>query len=161
MTVVQQSSVARPPRPSVHGATVADLMITEPKVLPTALTVAAARSAFEDDHVVMLLLTDGRSLVGTLLREDLAPDVGPSAPALPLARTAGRTIPPTEPAAAAHQRLHATGDRRLAVVEDDGRLVGLLCLNRRRDGFCSDAGVAARARAGPPRPARSPGTSSS
>ena len=37
------------------------------------------------------------------------------------------------------------GTRRLAVVDDDGDLLGLLCLKRTLDGFCSDADVRARA----------------
>jgi hypothetical protein len=34
---------------------------------------------------------------------------------------------------------------RLAVVDDDGVLTGLLCLKRKLTGFCTDADVAARA----------------
>ena len=44
----------------------------------------------------------------------------------------------------ARRAMQASGDRRLAVVEDDGRLLGLLCLKRSGDGFCTDAGVAER-----------------
>jgi hypothetical protein len=40
----------------------------------------------------------------------------------------------------------ARGRRRLAVVDDRGLLVGLLCLKRSGRGFCSAADVAARAR---------------
>jgi hypothetical protein len=39
----------------------------------------------------------------------------------------------------------AAGRRRVAVVTDGGRLVGLLCLKRSGRGFCSDAGIRARA----------------
>jgi hypothetical protein len=45
-----------------------------------------------------------------------------------------------------HALLLHTGRRRLAVVDGAGRLLGLLCLTRRRTGYCSDAGVAERAR---------------
>jgi len=38
-----------------------------------------------------------------------------------------------------------TGRRRLAVVDDGGVLVGLLCLKRTGRGFCSDLDVASRA----------------
>ena len=34
-----------------------------------------------------------------------------------------------------------TGIRRLAVVDGDLRLLGLLCLKASRTGFCSDEGV--------------------
>ncbi len=40
--------------------------------------------------------------------------------------------------------LLARGRRRLAVVDERGALLGLLCLKRRLTGFCSDADVAAR-----------------
>jgi hypothetical protein len=38
----------------------------------------------------------------------------------------------------------AAGLRRLAVVDGQGSLLGLLCLKRHLGGFCSDADVAAR-----------------
>ncbi len=47
-------------------------------------------------------------------------------------------------------RLIHRGLRRLAVVDDNGLLMGLLCLKRKLTGFCSDADVAARG-AGNPR----------
>ncbi|MGY1746573.1 CBS domain-containing protein [Blastococcus sp. SYSU D00695] len=129
------------------GPLVGEVMVRMPKVLPATASVADVRAVLADDHVVMALLTDGGRLRGTLLREDLPPDAPPSTPALGLSRLAGRTVSPAEPLAAVHRRLLAEGVRRLAVVDDDGRLLGLVCLKRRRDGFCSDAGIAARARA--------------
>jgi hypothetical protein len=36
------------------------------------------------------------------------------------------------------------GRRRLAVVDADGALLGLLCLKASGDGFCSDDGIASR-----------------
>jgi hypothetical protein len=39
----------------------------------------------------------------------------------------------------------ARGERRRAVIDADGRLLGLLCLKSRLTGFCSDSDVAARA----------------
>ena len=41
--------------------------------------------------------------------------------------------------------MRSHGRRRLAVVDRSGHLLGLLCLKRSGRGFCSDAGVAARA----------------
>jgi CBS domain-containing protein len=57
----------------------------------------------------------------------------------------GRTVPPTASADEAAQVLVATDARRLAVVDGDGVLLGLLCLKRRRTGFCSDRDARARA----------------
>jgi predicted transcriptional regulator len=126
--------------------TVADAMISRPKALPADASVADVRAVLADDHVVMALLTEDGVLRGTLLREDL-PDTAPdAAPALPLSRLVGRIVAPAAPLADVHELLLRTGRRRLAVVDEEGRLLGLLCLTRRRTGYCSDAGVAERAR---------------
>jgi CBS domain-containing protein len=128
------------------GPTVADVMISRPKALPVHASVADVRALLADDHVVMALLTDDGVLRGTLLREDLPATAPGAAPALPLARLTGRTAAPTAALAGVHALLLHTGRRRLAVVDGAGRLLGLLCLTRRRTGYCSDAGVAERAR---------------
>jgi hypothetical protein len=41
--------------------------------------------------------------------------------------------------------MSTTGRRRAAVITDDGKLVGLLCLKASRTGFCSEDDVRARA----------------
>ncbi|MDP3966681.1 MAG: hypothetical protein Q8Q02_00245 [Nocardioides sp.] len=41
--------------------------------------------------------------------------------------------------------MRARQQRRLAVVDDDGLLVGLVCLKARGTGFCSNADVTTRA----------------
>ncbi len=124
--------------------TVASVMIRYPKTMPADATIRDVRTAFRNDHVHMVLLTEEDILLGTLVREDLddAPDVGP---ALPLAVLAGRTLPSSTSAEAASRELVATGARRLAVVDGRGALLGLVCLKRRRTGFCSDDDVRARA----------------
>ncbi|NNG36222.1 CBS domain-containing protein [Nakamurella aerolata] len=65
-------------------------------------------------------------------------------PAAPFGSLTGRSVHPDVPLAAAAQRLSTAGRRRLAVVDGDGLLVGLLCLKRSGRGFCSDADVLAR-----------------
>lgn len=129
-----------------HGPPVTGVMIREPRTLPSDVTVGAVRSAFEDDHVVMVLLTDNGRLEGTLVRDDLPAGTAAAAPALRLSDLTGRTVGPTATAASVLRQLLHDGRRRLAVVDEEGRLLGLVCLNRRRTGFCSDACVAARAR---------------
>ncbi len=123
--------------------TVADVVVRLPKTVPANASVAEARSCFADDHVHMLLFTESGRLLGTLVREDL--DETASGPALRHARLTGRTVSADLPAEDARQLLLRRGQRRLAVVDRDGALLGLLCLKRRRTGFCSDADVAARA----------------
>jgi CBS domain-containing protein len=129
----------------LRSVRVADVMVTRPKTVPDTASITQVRAVFDDDHVVMVLLTDGDALRGTLLREDLPSDVSPTAPALPFAQTTGRTVTTSETADAVLRRLLDSGQRRLAVVTPDGRLRGLVCLKRRRTGFCTDEGVAARA----------------
>ena len=142
MTVQEAGPVRYADR--LAGLTVADVVVTRPKTLPAHATVAEAQLALADDHVHLLLLTEGRRLLGTLVRDDLpVPALGPE-PALPLARLGGRTLPAGTPADEALALLAAAGQRRRAVVDDAGHLVGLLCLKRRGTGFCSDADVAAR-----------------
>lgn len=129
--------------------TVADCMVTTPTTLAPDVTVGAVRAAFRDDHLHMVLLTRAGTLVGTLVREDLPgradSDRADSDPALPLSRLAGRTVAPAASADEARHVLVSGGARRLAVVDADGTLLGLLCLKRHGRGFCSDLDVAARA----------------
>ena len=127
------------------GKTVADVVVRLPKTLPIDASITQARGAFADDHVHMLLLTENGQLKGTLLRTDLPDHLDGTDAALSHSRVSGRTIPADTPAELAHAILLACGQRRLAVVDADGFLLGLLCLKRQLTGFCSDADVAARA----------------
>ena len=54
-------------------------------------------------------------------------------------------MPSTMSAEAVQELLIERGLRRLAVVDRDGTLLGLMCLKRTRTGFCSDEDVASRA----------------
>ncbi|HUR48137.1 MAG TPA: CBS domain-containing protein [Acidimicrobiales bacterium] len=127
------------------------VMINAPKTLPATASMAEVRAAFEDDHLHLLLIVDehGR-LRGTVDRADpgvVEPDaVAPHEPAVRVATLEGRTIAPDTNADGARRLLFARGERRRAVVDERGRLLGLLCLKRSGSGFCSDAGVAARGR---------------
>lgn len=126
-------------------ATVAEVMVRYPKVLPVDTAVGQVRAVFEDDHVHMVLLTRGSHLCGTVVRGDVpgtAPDVQK---AVCFAHLTGRTVSAMAPADEVLQRLVARQQRRLAVVDDGGLLVGLLCLKARGTGFCSDADVTTRA----------------
>jgi predicted transcriptional regulator len=136
--VPDQLATARAP------SEVSELMISTPKTLPIDTQVEAGRRAFEDSHVHMLLLTHRGILCGTLLRSDLQPGLPPNVAALPLATVRGRTVRPEQRISTIHQWMVRSGQRRLAVVNDDGRLLGLLCLTSDRTGFCTDEGVAAR-----------------
>lgn len=125
--------------------TIAEVMVRHPKVLSADATVGQVRTVFEDDHVHMVLLTRGGYLCGTVVRGDV-PGTAPDAQrAVHFAHLTDRTVAATAPADAVLQWLAARQQRRLAVVDDDGLLVGLVCLKARGTGFCSDADVTARA----------------
>jgi CBS domain-containing protein len=129
--------------PAIH--TVSEVMLRHPKTLPAGASIAQARAAFKDDHVHMILLTERGTLVGTLVRADL-PAATTDGPALPWARLAGRTVSPGAPTRTVQDHLVDREIRRVAVVDADGLLLGLMCLKRDRTGFCSDADVASRSR---------------
>ncbi len=125
--------------------TAADAMVTTPWTHEVDLTVAEAHEVFTDSHVHMLLLTHDGVLRGTLVRDDLAADADPGRPALELATLVDRTVRAGHALDGVIDLMHRRETRRLAVVDDAGVLVGLLCLKRTLDGFCSDADVRARA----------------
>ena len=130
---------------------VAELMLREPIVLAASEPLDEVRRVFDSSHVHMVLLTGtgrvGEQLLGTLVRDDLPPaGSGSDAPgsALAHARVEGRTVDASRTSEDARRAMQAAGARRLAVVDSDGRLLGLLCLKRSGDGFCTDSGVASR-----------------
>ena len=124
---------------------ISDVMIRHPKALAAHASIEETRVALDNDHVHMVLLTNGRALVGTLVRADLPIVESGAGPALPWSKLASRTVPPDAEAGTVQGLLVEQGQRRLAVVDPEGALLGLVCLKRRRTGFCSDADVASRA----------------
>jgi CBS domain-containing protein len=125
-------------------------MVTDPTTHPATATVAELRDFFADDHVHMALLVDDGMLLGAVERFDLDTESAEREPALPLARLYGRTTSPQAAAEAVRMDMRRVGRRRLAVVSQDRKLLGLLCLKKDASGFCSDEDVAARRRASLP-----------
>jgi CBS-domain-containing membrane protein len=130
------------------SATVADAMVRAPKTHGADATVADAREAFRDEHVhAVLVVADGR-LLGVVDREDLHGAAAQEALG-GHGRLAGRSVGPGVDLDAALRHMRRHRRRRLAVIDDGDRLLGLLCLKRTGTGFCSDADVSARSRLGP------------
>lgn len=125
---------------------VRDAMMLRPKTIPAAATVGDLRAVFASDHVHMALLTDGDRLVSSVDRDDVAQELADHFPARLLGRLSGRVVSDDTPLCVAKGLLDATSRRRLAVVDGQDRLLGLLCLKRTRNGFCSDRDVESRAR---------------
>ncbi len=143
MTTANQRS------PDHHFASVcvAEVVVRLPKTMPIDTRVREARAALGDDHVHMLLLADQGRLRGTLTRGDIPDHADDMALALPYAEVEGRTVSSDLPAEQARLLMIRRDQRRLAVVDADGALLGLLCLKRRHIGFCTDEDVNARATA--------------
>ena len=126
-------------------AQVSDAMVTCPMTHPADCGVEVIRAAFEDDHVSMaLIVASDRRLVTTIERTDLVETVSSSTPVSDLGTLLGRTVGPAASLDAVTATLLREGRRRLAVVDDSGRLVGLLCMRRDGTGYCSDHGIRAR-----------------
>ncbi|WP_366557278.1 CBS domain-containing protein [Pseudonocardia sp. SCN 73-27] len=130
-------------KPTWDGVSVGAAMIREQKTSGPATLVADARAFFLNDHVHALLVVYRAVLISVVERGDL---VG-SADALLAAevgRLTGRTVTEAADAGELLRQMNESGRRRFAVVDDMGRLVGLLCRKRSGTGFCSDEGVRQR-----------------
>lgn len=123
--------------------TIADAHLRTPKVHGPDVSVGAARAFFADGHVHALLLVDGGVLVAVVERDDLV-GVPDRARARTVGTLDGRVARPWADLETTRRAMAARGQRRLAVVDERGVLLGLLCLKRHGRGFCSAADVAAR-----------------
>lgn len=133
-------------RTGIAPRTVREAMVTAPKTCGTDTTVGRAREMFGDDHVHSLLLVRGRRLVAVVHRSDLD-GVVPRVSAASVGSLDGRVIAPDQDIDGIFRMMLTRSVRRLAVVDGDGNLLGLLCLKRSRRGFCSDGDVRSRAEA--------------
>lgn len=123
---------------------VRDVMINHPKLVDAALTLSEAQHHFADEHVHMLLLVENSHFIGTLVRTDLR-ETAPTFPAASFSVLRGRCVHNGAYADDVLKQMIRLRIRRLAVINDDRNLVGLLCLKRSGSGFCSDLDVSSRA----------------
>lgn len=129
---------------SVVVETVGSAMLRHPTVHPADLSVGEAQEIFASSPKThLLVLVDEGVLVSTLVRADVDGLDDPSAPARHAGRLPGRTVTADEPLPRLREAMADSGVRRLAVVDDEMHLLGVLCLKRSRSGFCTDEGVAA------------------
>lgn len=141
MTSLSATTEAMPP---ARALTVTDVMLTEPKRCDPTTTVDDVRRLFVDDHVHAALIVDRRNLLTFVEREDIEGHLDAHALARDLGTLCGRVVRDDTELHEVHQTMLATGRRRLAVLDFHGRCVGLLCLKRSGNGFCTDDDVAAR-----------------
>ena len=115
-----------------------DVMLREPRAVAPETTVAEARETFENPRVRLLLVARGDEFLGAVTRE--AVGAGTAAETT-LARLAGdddTLVRPEDTVGRVVELLEAEQTDRLPVVTVDGRLVGLVCFNRRHGHFCVD-----------------------
>lgn len=130
---------------TMRGRTVRDALVRHPKLCGPDSTVADVQLLLRDDHVhaALLVATNG-TLVSVVERADLTPELSSCTPARTVGRLEERTAHPDSDLEETWEAMRTTERRRLAVVDDRGVLLGLLCLKRTRLGFCSDEDVRAR-----------------
>jgi CBS domain-containing protein len=137
--VADQLEAAEAPR------TVADAMIPAPKISGPEATVRDVKTLLENDRVHAVLIAHRGMLLAVVERSDLDRSTSDEASALSVGRLSGRVVAGDHSLQAAHRWMTGSGTRRLAVVDEGGRLVGLLCLKRDGRGFCSSADLQSRA----------------
>jgi CBS domain-containing protein len=116
---------------------VRDAMVASPKAMAADGTVADLRVMFENPKVRTALLVDGEEFAGVVQRDALGDGEADQRPVGELADRDVPTIGSDAPLAEAVRMLDESGERRLVVLDGDGRkLAGLLCLTRDRSGFC-------------------------
>jgi CBS domain-containing protein len=116
----------------------ADLMLPTPKTLPGDATVAHVRTQLEDPRVQMVLLADNGTFRGAVTSIPMTAEADESA--LDYAESDAETITPDASAIAAFNQAAASPHRRVIVLDGD-HLLGLLCLNATRSGFCRTTGT--------------------
>ena len=125
-------------------ASVAQAVVAKPKVFGPGLSRSDLDRLFTDDHVhAALVINDDGRLITVIERADLEESL-PDAHPCSLGTLTGRVVAPDAPLAAVHARMRQEQRRRLAVIDESGRLLGLLCLKKSGTGFCSDADVRSR-----------------
>jgi predicted transcriptional regulator len=127
--------------------TVGEAAVRNAKICEPDVSVAEVRRLFLDDHVHMALLVDRGHLVTTIDRDDVPQHVPGDTSARGFGRLTGRTIGAEVSLRRALLGMRRGSRRRLAVIGHEGSFLGLLCLKRTGDGFCTDADVRARAAA--------------
>ena len=127
--------MARTRLDEVEGLTVADITHFHVTVFSATATVGELREWFErkESHRLALLADDGRYL-GSLVPDDIDGADGDRV-ARELART-GPTVAPDDPAKRGEELALSTPARRVPVVDDGGRLLGIVAITPDLQGFC-------------------------
>lgn len=119
-------------------------MVTGVKVLEQDASISDLVEFFADDHVHMAVIVHDEHVLAVIERSDLAADLDPQGRAMDVGTQAGRWVGPFEELSRVRERMISTSRRRLVVLDDAGRFLGMLCLKTHGRGFCRDEDVLAR-----------------
>ena len=120
---------------AVDGLSAADVMHEHVTTVPSSSTVGDLRAYFAvsaSRHLAVLV--DGERYVGAVAASTIPATAEAACAAVDFAYV-DPTIDPSAPAAAARDLALLQPTLRLPVV-DEGRLVGIVAINARRDAFC-------------------------
>jgi hypothetical protein len=109
-------------------------MLRDPKTLPGDASVGEVRVQLANPKVQMVLLAESGKLVGAVTA--IPANAAADEQAARYADPNPDTISPIESAITAFDRAVASPQRRVIVVDGEGNLLGLLCLNPCRTRFC-------------------------
>lgn len=112
----------------------ADLMLRDPKTLTVEASVAEVRQLLANPKVQMVLLADGSAFKGAVTH--IPAEASPRDRAVNYVDADAETISPDASDDEAFERAAANPTRRVIVLDEDDKLLGLLCLNQNRTKFC-------------------------
>ena len=114
------------------GTSVQDLMTSNPRTIGSESSVVEAAKIMRDEDVGIVPIVDGDRLVGTITDRDIAIKVvaeGKDVGSTTVGQVASRDLVTVDPQQDLDEALRLMAQhqvRRLPVVEEDGRLVGIL-----------------------------------
>ena len=114
------------------GTSVQDLMTSNPKTIGIESAVVEAAKIMRDENVGIVPIVEGERLVGTITDRDIAIKVvaeGSDLQSTTAGQVASRDLVTVDPQQDLDEALRLMAQhqvRRLPVVEEDGRLVGIL-----------------------------------
>ena len=123
---------------ATNDRTVSDVMLRNPKTLPSEVSAAEARAALEREGTYVVLLVDGSRFCGAVTEVPADADPGDRAirfvdASAPVAR---EDTPVPDALALLDERAHGR-----IVVLDGERLAGLVCMTEDGERFCGRPGA--------------------
>src|SRR5690349_24083274 len=113
------------------GPAVRDVMLAEARTIPPDTPLETVRETFANPRVKLLLVAEGERFLGTLSPGDV-PEHGT------IANGVDTDVPTLQPDDGIEHALRLLEQSsRVPVVDADGRLHGLVCLNRGKSAFCA------------------------